>query len=64
MQSTAYPLNPEDAQTGSTKIVGPGIYISRNFTIHAAKDGIVGFKRVKKRSFTGRTQRRTQVVVE
>lgn len=51
-------------QTGSTKIAGPGAYISRNFTIHAAKDGIVGFKRVKKRSFTGRTQRRTQVVVE
>ena len=28
-------------QTGSTKIAGPGTYISKNFTIHAAQDGIV-----------------------
>ncbi|HRC27836.1 MAG TPA: 50S ribosomal protein L27 [Candidatus Saccharimonas sp.] len=51
-------------QTGSTKIAGPGTYISRNFTIHAAKDGIVGFKKVKKAKFTGHTVPRTQVVVE
>ena len=51
-------------QTGSTKIAGPGTYISKNFTIHAAKEGIVGFKSVKKGSFTGRTHPRTQVVVE
>ena len=24
-------------QTGSTKVAGPGTYISRNYTIHAAK---------------------------
>lgn len=51
-------------QTGSTKIAGPGTFISRNFTIHAAKDGIVAFKQVKARRFTGKTARRTQVVVE
>jgi len=51
-------------QTGSTKVAGPGTFISRNFTIHAAKDGIVGFKQVKSRRFTGKTERRTQVVVE
>ncbi len=51
-------------QTGSTKVAGPGTYISKNFTIHAAIDGIVGFKKVKKGSFTGRTHPRTQVVVE
>lgn len=50
-------------QTGSTKQAGEGTYISRNFTIHAAKDGIVGFKKVKSRRFTGKTERRTQVVV-
>lgn len=50
-------------QTGSTKIAGQGTYVSRNFTIHAAKDGIVGFKKVKKGSFTGRTHPRTQVTV-
>ena len=50
-------------QTGSTKIAGPGTYVSRNFTIHAAKDGVVSFKKVKKGSFTGRTHPRTQVCV-
>ena len=51
-------------QTGSTKIAGSGTYISRNFTIHAAQDGVVTFKKVKKGSFTGRTHPRTQVCVE
>lgn len=51
-------------QTGSTKVAGPGTYTSRNFTIHAAVDGVVTFKKVKKPSFTGRTHPRTQVCVE
>lgn len=50
-------------QTGSTKIAGPGTFISRNYTIHAAQDGVVSFKKVKKGSFTGKTVVRTQVVV-
>lgn len=50
-------------QTGSTKLAGEGTFISRNFTIHAAKDGIVSFKKVKKSRFTGKTAPRTQVVV-
>ena len=51
-------------QTGSTKIAGPGTFMSKNYTIHAAKDGIIGFKKVKKGHFTGHTVPRTQVVVE
>jgi large subunit ribosomal protein L27 len=51
-------------QVGSTKIAGPGTYLSRNFTIHAAKDGVVAFRKVKIRRFTGKTAPRTQVVVE
>lgn len=51
-------------QTGATKVAGPGTYISRNFTIHAAKEGVVTFKKIKKASFTGRTHPRTQVCVE
>lgn len=51
-------------QTGSTKIAGPGTYISRNFTIHAEKDGIVEFTKVRKSSFTGKTTPRTQVIVK
>jgi large subunit ribosomal protein L27 len=50
-------------QTGSTKVAGPGTYISKNFTIHAAVEGIVSFKKIKKGSFTGRTHPRTQVLV-
>ncbi|HAC56667.1 TPA: 50S ribosomal protein L27 [Candidatus Saccharibacteria bacterium] len=51
-------------QVGETKQAGPGTYMSRNFTIHAKKDGVVGFKQVKTRRFTGKTARRTQVTVE
>lgn len=51
-------------QTGSTKVAGEGTFMSRNFTIHAAKDGVVAFKKVRVRRFTGKTVPRTQVVVE
>lgn len=51
-------------QTGSTKIAGPGTFISRNFTIHAAVDGVVNFDKVKKSRFTGKSVPRTQVSVE
>ncbi len=50
-------------QTGATKIPGPGTYMSKNYTIHAAKDGVVSFKKVKKAKFTGKTEPRTQVCV-
>ena len=51
-------------QVGQTKVAGDGTYQSRNFTIHAAKDGVVGFKKVRVRRFTGKSSTRTQVVVE
>jgi large subunit ribosomal protein L27 len=50
-------------QTGSTKLAGPGTFISRDFTIHAATDGVVSFKKVRKSRFTGKTAQRTQVIV-
>ncbi len=50
-------------QTGSTKVAGPGTFLSKNYTIHAAVDGVVSFKKVKKGSFTGQTHVRTQVIV-
>jgi large subunit ribosomal protein L27 len=50
-------------QTGSTKVAGPGTFISRNFTIHAAKDGVVAFAKVRKTRFTGKTAQRTQISV-
>ena len=51
-------------QTGATKLAGEGTYMSRNYTIHAAKSGTVGFKKVKKQHFTGKAVPRTVVVVE
>ena len=51
-------------QTGSTKVSGPGTFISRDFTIHAAIDGVVAFKKIKKSRFTGKTVPRTQVIVQ
>ncbi|HEV2413019.1 MAG TPA: 50S ribosomal protein L27 [Candidatus Saccharimonadales bacterium] len=51
-------------QVGSTKQAGPGTFLSRNFTIHAAKDGIVQFKRVKSRSYSGKSSFKTLVTVE
>ena len=51
-------------QTGSTKVAGPGTFISKNFTIHAAVDGIVEFGKVRKTHFTGKTVPRTQVSVK
>jgi large subunit ribosomal protein L27 len=50
-------------QVGQTKIAGPGTFMGRNFTIHAAKDGIVSFAQVKIKRFTGKTTTRTQVLV-
>lgn len=51
-------------QVGATKIAGDGAYISRNFTIHAKKDGVVKFSRRKIRNFAGKTNFRTEVGVE
>lgn len=50
-------------QVGETKMPGKGTFMSRNYTIHAAKDGIVGFQSRKKKSYTGHTKRRTEVIV-
>ncbi len=51
-------------QVGLTKRAGKGTKLSRNFTIHAAKDGIVNFSSRKVRLFSGKSVRRTEVTVE
>ena len=50
-------------QVGMSKRGGVGTSVSRNFTIHAAKDGIVTFSSRKIRTFSGRSVRRTEVTV-
>lgn len=51
-------------QIGMTKRAGKGTFLSRNFTIHAAKDGVVAFKTRKVKKFSGRSMARTEVTVE
>ena len=50
-------------QVGLTKRSGVGTTLSRNFTIHAAKDGVVTYKSRKVRLFSGKSVRRTEVTV-
>lgn len=50
-------------QVGLTKRAGDGTFLSSNFTIHAARDGIVTFTTRKFRNFAGKSIRRTEVTV-
>ncbi|MBX4188683.1 bL27 family ribosomal protein [Candidatus Saccharibacteria bacterium] len=51
-------------QVGMTKRPGAGTFLSRNYTIHAAKDGVVAFKQRRVKAFSGRSVPRTEVTVE
>jgi large subunit ribosomal protein L27 len=51
-------------QVGMTKRPGVGTKLSRNFTIHATRDGIVRYQKRKVRTFSGRSVARTEVTVE
>jgi large subunit ribosomal protein L27 len=51
-------------QVGMTKRPGDGTKMSRNFTIHAARDGVVQFTQRRVRTFSGRSVARTEVTVK
>ena len=51
-------------QVGMTKRPGAGTTMSRNFTIHAARDGVVQYHKRRVRLFSGRSVSRTEVTVE
>lgn len=51
-------------QVGATKRAGEGTFMSKNFTIHASRDGIVGFTKRKVKSFTGKSHPRVEVTVK
>lgn len=51
-------------QVGMTKRPGEGTFVSKNFTIHAAKDGVVSFAKRRVRTFTGRSVARVEVIVK
>jgi large subunit ribosomal protein L27 len=50
-------------QVGMTKRPGVGTSLGKDYTIHAARDGVVAFETRKVRRFTGKTVRRTEVTV-
>lgn len=51
-------------QVGMNKRSGKGTMLSRNFTIHATRDGIVKYTKRKVRTFSGRSVPRVEVTVE
>jgi large subunit ribosomal protein L27 len=51
-------------QVGLSKRGGKGTFVSRDFTIHAARDGVVAYKTRKVRRFNSATTVRTEVTVE
>lgn len=51
-------------QVGMSKRPGVGTFMSRNFTIHASRDGIVNYNQRKVRTFSGKSVPRTEVTVE
>lgn len=51
-------------QVGLTKRAGDGTKLGRDYTIHAARDGIVQYKKRKVRLFSGKSVSRTEVTVE
>jgi large subunit ribosomal protein L27 len=51
-------------QVGMNKRAGKGTMLSRNFTIHAMKDGVVKFQTRRVRLFSGKSVSRTEVTVE
>lgn len=51
-------------QVGATKRAGEGTFMSKNFTIHAAKAGVVAFEKRNVKTFTGRSVPRVIVSVK
>lgn len=51
-------------QVGMSKRPGKGTKMSRNYTIHATKDGVVNYTKRKVRLFSGKSVARTEVTVE
>lgn len=51
-------------QVGLSKRAGPGAFVSRDFTIHAARDGVVKFVSRRVKRYSGQSAPRTEVIVE
>ncbi len=51
-------------QVGMSKRAGDGTFVGRDYTIHAARDGIVTYTKRKVRLFSGKSVPRTEVSVK
>jgi len=51
-------------QVGLTKRAGAGTFVARDYTIHAARDGVAKFNQRKVKRFSGRSVSRTEVIVD
>jgi large subunit ribosomal protein L27 len=51
-------------QVGMNKRPGKGTFMSKSYTIHAAKDGTVNYASRKVRLFSGKSVHRTEVTVD
>lgn len=51
-------------QVGMSKRAGKGTVVGRDFTIHAAQDGVVTFMQRRVRNFHGKSVPRTEVTVQ
>lgn len=51
-------------QVGLSKRAGAGAFVSRNYTIHAARDGVVKYSSRRVKTFSGRSVPRIEVSVE
>ena len=51
-------------QVGQSKRAGAGTFLARDYTIHAARDGVVKYHARRVKHFSGRHVPRTEVTVE
>lgn len=51
-------------QRGERYVSGTNTFLGNDYTIHAAVDGTVSYRQVRKTSFTGATHRKTVVSVD
>lgn len=51
-------------QVGLTKRSGKGTFLGRDYTIHAARNGVVQFNHRRVKRFSGRSVPRTEIIVE
>jgi len=50
-------------QKGTKYLAGENVGVGNDYTLYSLKDGVVAFKQVKKTTFSGRGERKTEISV-